>query len=402
MITRKRKHESEKVQQQCSSYINECEVYVVELHLKAEKFTTKPSPDGISRLLKWFRYDAPLFGRRVVYPFRKETLQKLERNITDTISRLNLASHLLKHEDLHRINENTNYALTILELVKADHVKSDILHWFRAPDAKINFSAAYDKRHPYTGRWLVNGDAFKSWLDKPNSFIWIYGSTGTEKSILASTAIREVFLCKKTRPGIGIAFFFFKFDDETKQDASGMLRGLILQLSSQCEDTHDLDALYVRYRDTAPPYDALIECLKQIVSRFRDVYLILDALDECPLVSNREAMLDTLVQLHNSLGNRVHILATSREEIDIKDAIGSLLDGKIPMRNQEVQRDIALFIKDRLNSSSLLKRWEAYHIRIEAVLTQRANNKEASHHPTVLFWGFLCLGLSRSMTQNIT
>lgn len=94
---------------------------------------------------------------------------------------------------------------------------------------------------------VIKSQHFTNWLAQRNSFLWINGFAGCGKSILCSTAVQHTFREKHREQGIGIAFFCFTFNDESKQDALAILRALLLQLSGQVrgggrhlEQLHDL------------------------------------------------------------------------------------------------------------------------------------------------------------------
>lgn len=369
---------------QVNVYIQECKGYIDQLEQEAKKFGNpekQPPKNGLKSrskrvvysLRKSFRITS-LVKRQLTYPFHQETMQKLEKNITDTITSLKHIQDLIQYQDDRRKGEKVDKVREIMDLVRADQVQLIIHQWFKAPDATTNFEAACDKRHKNTGLWLANGPAFATWLKKPDSFLWLYGSAGTGKSVLSSAAIQYAFLHRASHPGIGVAFFFFKFDDRTKQDVSDMLRAVIMQLSSQTKGAQAIRQLYASYGSVTPPRYALMDCLGKIAQEFQDVYIVLDALDECPR-DQRHTMLQVLVELNSWSKSGIHILATSRDEVDIRETMGDLADDKISMRNDEVEKDMALFISQRLASWKRLKKWERHHERIRNTLIQRADNK---------------------------
>jgi len=60
-----------------------------------------------------------------------------------------------------------------------------------------------------------------------------------------------------------------------------MLRALLLQLSIQLPDDHsDLKRLRKRYKTGIPSTSVLSICLQQLIQKFRQIFIILDALDE--------------------------------------------------------------------------------------------------------------------------
>lgn len=95
--------------------------------------------------------------------------------------------------------------------------------------------------------------------------------------------------------GVGIAFFYFSFSDRAKKDDTGMLRTLLLQLSVQLQDgERDLEQLHALYKSGSPLVHALLGTLLRFLERFRDTYILLDALDESPRDSKREGVLGAI------------------------------------------------------------------------------------------------------------
>lgn len=93
-------------------------------------------------------------------------------------------------------------------------------------------------------------------------------------------------------PGIGIAFFYFNFRDHSQRDGSAMVRALLLQLAGQNVDCQaDLVRLHSSYKSGLPPTEVLLECLRYMVCRFKDTYILVDALDESPRYDAREGLL---------------------------------------------------------------------------------------------------------------
>lgn len=156
---------------------------------------------------------------------------------------------------------------------------------------------------------------FSEWLGKENFVLWLNGFAGSGKSVLCSTAIRHVLRHQRSIPNIGIAFFYFKFNDKSQQDASAMIRALLLQLSAQCRGENpnsDLAQLYKSYKTGTPPAQILLEHLRRLIERFQNVYLLLDALDESPRDERRRDMLAVLETMRTWGLIGLHLLLTSR------------------------------------------------------------------------------------------
>lgn len=156
-----------------------------------------------------------------------------------------------------------------------------------------------------------------------------------------------------------IAYFYFDFNDTEKQRHDKFTRSIIEQLAWQSvEALACLQSLLSRCRDgnQQPTQDALESTLQQILGGFQETFIILDALDEC---SEREELLLLLENLKSWGTEKLHILATSRRERDIEEALESLVTGEICLQSALVNVDIHTHISERLQNDSKLKRWPA-------------------------------------------
>jgi len=345
--------------------VQDCDELVSELKEECEKFTHR-STDGVKATVM-------IAGRRLTYPFRKSTLTKLDEDIKGIRENLSLALEVLHSRDSSRIQNDIEEIKSLLDLVRTSQISDAVREWLKAPDAAINHNEACAKRYQATGLWFVKSQTFITWLEKGNSFLWLNGFAGCGKSVLSSTAIQYAFRHRRSDPHIGIAFFYFTFNDKSKQDVSAMLRALLLQLSNQLNDGHiDLARLRDRYRDGAPPVPELIGSLRQLFQRFEDVYIIVDALDESPRNEGREQVLDALADFRNWSLRGLHLLVTSRDEFDIREHLDPSPAEDVLMKNSGIEMDIEEFITGHLGQSRKLQKWSLYHSRIKEALTAGA------------------------------
>ena len=329
------------------------------------------SPKGIVAAVKGA-------GRRATYPFKKSTLQKLKEDIGEIHDNLSSALDVLQlkdnkriQDDISRVQDDIYEVKALLDLVSARQISSNLRDWLNAPDATINHNAACDKKHPGTGMWLVKGPKFSKWLTEENSILWLNGSAGSGKSVLCSTAIQYALQHRRSDPRIAIAFFYFTFNDKSKQDESAMLRALLLQLSSQLQDGHkDLTQLHDSYKSGIPPSPVLISYLQRLIQRFHDVYIVLDALDESPSIVPRQRVLDTLETMRNWGVQCLHLFVTSRNESDICKSLDLLPAHQVRMRNNDIDKDISDFISGQLDRR--LRKFSPYHTKIQESLAARA------------------------------
>ncbi|KAJ5087891.1 hypothetical protein N7456_011507 [Penicillium angulare] len=321
-----------------------------------------------------FKERIQVAGRRVAYPFRKSTLQKLEEDVSDMREILQLALGVLQVEHQTRLETDISELKALIGRMSSIAMFSEVCSRLKAPDATVNHNTASEKRHQDTGSWFISSSSFQNWLFERNAFLWINGFVGSGKSVLCSTAIEQTFYHTKDMQDKGIAFFYFSFADEAKQNASGMLRALLLQLSVQLEGSEgQLQSVFTQYPTGIPPVKALLQCLRQIVSQFSNAYILLDALDESPLGTERDVVLETLQTMRQWDIPGLHLLVTSRDEQNIRDQLNVAAKKDIKMRNPGTDDDIAQFITYHLQNDHNLQQYASSHAQIQTTLMEKAH-----------------------------
>ncbi|KAJ5725195.1 NACHT nucleoside triphosphatase [Penicillium malachiteum] len=344
--------------QEIEKAVLKCEEIIIELRSECDRFN-KDSNVGLKDLIK-------VTGRRAAYPFRKSTLQKLEEDVGEIRENLSFGLNVLQLKSQTQIQADLSDIKSLVERTNASQISFTIRCWLMAPDASLNHNTACAKSHPKTGLWFVNGYQFRTWLKEPSSFLWLNGFAGCGKSVLCSTTIQNTFHEMKDEHAVGIAFFYFSFTDQTKQDDNGMLRTLLLQLSAQLPDGEkDLEQLYMLNKSGSPSVDKLLALLRSFLERFRDTYILLDALDESPRDCQREGVLKAIQVIRDWLMPGVHLLVTSRNELDIRESLKPSCSQDVPLRNPEVDRDIADFVSYQLENDAKVQKWKSRHEEIK-------------------------------------
>ena len=188
-----------------------------------------------------------------------------------------------------------------------------------------------------------------------------------------------------------MAYFYFDFRDLKKQGCRDLLLSLVYQLSSRsgpcCDILHRVYETHER-GDRQPSDDILKECLKEMLRLLAQgrIYIVLDALDECPdssgLPSPRNEVLLLVKELVDLGLQGLHICATSRPEVDIRAVLEPLASCSVSLHSESGQNmDIADYVRSVVNSSlsTEMRRWreEDKSLVIET-LTDRADGMFAS------------------------
>jgi hypothetical protein len=163
------------------------------------------------------------------------------------------------------------------------------------------------------------------------------------------------------------AYYYFDFRDTAKQDIRGLLTSLLTQLSTKADRCSSiLSDLYSRHDSGSqqPGDDALKQCLVEML-QLRDsptIYIIVDALDECPNTSGVESPRAHVLKLVNELvGLRLATLrlcVTSRYESDIIPNLEPLASHCVSLHDQDGQKEaISNYVKFVVDSDQWMKKW---------------------------------------------
>ena len=165
-----------------------------------------------------------------------------------------------------------------------------------------------------------------------------------------------------------MAYYYFDFRDVKKQDCYGLLSSLILQLSAESDSCFSiLSQLYSDHGHgiRKPIIDVLKKCMTDILSLpgQAPIYVIVDALDECPnspgRLSARGDVLDLIEELVGLKLPNLHLCVASRPEMDIRTVLEPLTSLKISLHDEIGQKeDIIKFIKFVVISDRNMRRWK--------------------------------------------
>jgi len=181
-----------------------------------------------------------------------------------------------------------------------------------------------------------------------------------------------------------MAYFYFDFRDVDKQKLCNVLPSLLVQLSARSDACCDkLSQLYSKHdRGVRKPSDReMAEFLKQmlVLEGQGPTYIILDALDECPVTSSipspREEVLELVEDLVGLHLPNLHICVTSRPEPDIQMILERLTERLVSLHDESGQReDIANYVSSSVHSDRRMGRWrEEDRVLVIKTLSEKAD-----------------------------
>ncbi|KAF8263290.1 hypothetical protein EI94DRAFT_1741234 [Lactarius quietus] len=272
----------------------------------------------------------------------------------------------------------------VIDEVKWNQLKQLLRAWLSPADPSINHNIARKAQLKGSAVWLFQGTIIVEWKST-GSLLWVYGKPGSGKSVMCSSVVEDIMAICEAGSAV-MAYFYFDFRDLDKQTCHDLLHSLVFQLSihsSPCCDI--LHRIYKKHKDGTqqPSDDILKECLKEMLRLPGQgpIFIILDALDECPdstgIPSPRDEVLQLVKELVDLHLPDLHICATSRPEVDIRAVLEPLAFRSVSLHDESGQKtDIAHYIRTvvKLSPSMAMKRWrDDEKILVIETLTDRAD-----------------------------
>ncbi|VUC26885.1 unnamed protein product [Clonostachys rosea] len=239
--------------------------------------------------------------------------------------------------------------------------------WVYPPNSSVNLDSAREKRHRGTGKWILNNPTFEQWVQKTRRHIWVNGISGSGKTVLSAAVFDYL---KEELPDHTIIYFFFDFTSDDMQNVSNLVASLIFQLFVESPEARKvLDKEFTNHKNgfQKPSASKLSQILAEMIRASGNVFIVIDALDEC---TERMNLLDWLkTNLLKDDYPDVSVLLTGRPgaefENHLRPAIGN--ENCIPINVEMVNRDIWFYVMDLMRTDTCFLRWEAHPDVLEKI-----------------------------------
>lgn len=191
------------------------------------------------------------------------------------------------------------------------------------------------------------------WLEDQGQscLLWLPGIPGSGKTYLAAI-VSDHLQRKFAQPEVGIISLFCDYKDPS-QTIEKFQRAILRQLLQKMEKfPPEINHLYERHlgASSKPDPGEIRSILLSVVSRFSQIYLIVDALDEVP---GAEGILGALLKLCDDFGSSSHSLITSRWTGELDHHIRQAPHIEIWAQGE----DIRLYLDDEFRKRQRIQRF---------------------------------------------
>ncbi|KAK3989069.1 hypothetical protein QBC44DRAFT_95226 [Cladorrhinum sp. PSN332] len=349
--------------------VNECHRILQELekHLLTDEGTRKVKPTGLRATMAtlmeagaflWTHKksrDTASTSRMVLWwPLKKERAENMLKQLVSHKHTINL---FLTKDTTTEVKEIKATVKTIEATLSRLQVRQpNVMFQLMMPkDLLSTHSSTFHLHESGTCDWVFRTNEWNKWLEGTDKLIWIYGIPGAGKTVLASylietlsTKLSQASSDKSVRPD-GVAFHYCSHSRSREDERLNMLKSIISQL---CQQANYTPSKLTRPRGVnTNMMGDLWGLFDDVASCFERINIVIDALDE---PGNRAEFLTCVLAFQGRA--RVHVLATSRDEIDIRRSLEPLALS-VSMSNPVVDEDIRTHVHAKLHSDPKFLRW---------------------------------------------
>lgn len=244
----------------------------------------------------------------------------------------------------------------------------ELLTWLTSVDYAAQQSNFISRRYKGTGQWLLGSDEFRAWADQHNQTLFCPGIPGAGKTINTAAVIDELYTKFQNDATVGIAYIYCDFRRTHEQPPIDLLTSLLKQLIQGLPSIpQSIQQLYEQHQHkrTRLSFNETSQALQSIVRDYSKAFIIVDALDECPvsdgsrnlfmteLFSLQTTSLANLFVTSRDIPNIVEIFQGRSIQIEIRansEDLEKYLDVNIPKlpsfvsSNMDLQKEIKTII----------------------------------------------------------
>jgi ankyrin repeat protein len=250
-----------------------------------------------------------------------------------------------------------------------------------------------------TCEWIRRDGTYQSWLNGSEPLLWISGGPGKGKTMLSIYLTEELEKIVRNTKSTGLLFYFCSHQDEKRNTAITILRGLVYQI---VEKRQKLVEHILPYFESPEKVSAALSSLETLWVMFMKLlqdpeldttFCVLDGLDECD--ENTKGVLVPRIVNMFSQGNLSPSTKAFRLVIVSRDISGLHTCARLrldPDNGVQVANDVELFISAKVKELSRIDGFtEGLGTTMQELLKKRSEG-------SFLWVGFVIKELSQKGT----
>ncbi|KAF2856939.1 hypothetical protein T440DRAFT_438129 [Plenodomus tracheiphilus IPT5] len=210
-------------------------------------------------------------------------------------------------------------AVSKVQQVQVTATQRILLDWISSSDHPAQQSDIIKRRQEGTGQWFLDAPEVARWLGDAKTTLFCPGIPGAGKTMVAAIAVDQL-LDSAQNGAYGVAYVYCNYKSQADQDIVSILAAILKQLvQSQPSALGPVERLHQKHAShgTKPSLDDIHSALRDVLTRYPYVHIVVDALDECQKETRRQ-LCTKLLDLQK--GADMRLMVTSRSVPDVEDA----------------------------------------------------------------------------------
>lgn len=225
------------------------------------------------------------------------------------------------------------------------------MDWISPLNFRTKHQSVLSNHHSGTGDWFFSTPEFESWRKGISKALWCTGIPGAGKTILASIIIDKLEHELVYSRGELLAYVYCSYQ-EPDHISINLLANILRQLV-QCQPTlpQRIKELYGTHlvKGTRLSPDEISTEMQALSQSFTELYIVIDALDECKVDGGTRI---TFLEAVQKIANNVHLLVTSRTTVKVHDCLRTAVCIRVDAKDEDIEK----YLKDRMGHESRLRR----------------------------------------------
>lgn len=220
-----------------------------------------------------------------------------------------------------------------------------MLEWLSDTNFPAQQNDTFSRCQEGTGRWLLESNEYKAWIDGLDPLLFCPGIPGAGKTFITSIVINDLHKRLGSDPEIGIAYLFLNYKRQAEQTLERLTASLLKQLfRGRPSSFAEIESLYEKHAqmETRPSLSELQGALVMVSSQMPRIFILIDAADECTMSSVRSAFLKDVIALQ-SQGN-IGVFVTSR----FLPEITSVFQGRPSIEIRATEGDVKRYLENHM------------------------------------------------------
>lgn len=214
-----------------------------------------------------------------------------------------------------------------------------IIDWLSSDDFPAQHADFVARRQADTGLWFLDSPEFTEWVHGASRTLFCPGIPGAGKTMMAAIVVDHLHNTVQT-PDVGVAYLYCNYKRRVDQTAPNLLAAILKQLvQGRPSFAQPLSSLYDHHqpRGTKLSLEEALSALQSVLAAYSKVYLVIDALDECP---NQDRTRKEVLRLCHKLQGQsdLRLMATSRDIPDIAEEFKDMPRVEVRASEADVKR----------------------------------------------------------------